>query len=148
MFQITDDFLKQAGFDALPADQMEKLRGIATNRVEREIGERIAEAVGEERSNEISQLIDGNKGLALQVANRINPLFRESQDFLTVQQLGQQNGASDDDIVQQFAIFSWFSEQGINIENIVREAMAKVQADFRATIARVNDIANADSSAS
>ena len=148
MFQITDDFLKQAGFDALPADQMEKLRGIATNRVEREIGERIAEAVGEERSNEISQLIDGNKGLALQVANRINPQFRESQDFLTVQQLGQQNGASDDDIVQQFAIFAWFSEQGINIESIVREAMAKVQAEFRATIARVNDIANADSSAS
>ena len=148
MFQITDDFLKQAGFDALPADQMEKLRGIATNRVEREIGERIAEAVGEERSNEISQLIDGNKGLALQVANRINPQFRESQDFLTVQQLGQQNGASDDDIVQQFAIFAWFNEQGINIENIVREAMAKVQAEFRATIARVNDIANADSSAS
>ena len=148
MFQITDDFLKQAGFDALPADQMEKLRGIATNRVEREIGERIAEAVGEERSNEISQLIDGNKGLALQVANRINPQFRESQDFLTVQQLGQQNGASDDDIVQQFAIFAWFSEQGINIENIVREAMAKVQAEFRATIARVNDIANTDSSAS
>ena len=26
MFQITDDFLKQAGFDALPADEMEKLR--------------------------------------------------------------------------------------------------------------------------
>ena len=148
MFQITDDFLKQAGFDALPADQMEKLRGIATNRVEREIGERIAEAVGEERSNEISQLIDGNKGLALQVANRINPQFRESQDFLTVQQLGQQNGASDDDIVQQFAIFAWFNEQGINIESIVREAMAKVQAEFRATLARVNDIANADLPAS
>lgn len=33
MFQITDDFLKQAGFDTLPADEMEKLRQIATNRV-------------------------------------------------------------------------------------------------------------------
>lgn len=141
MFQITDDFLKQAGFDALPADQMEKLRGIATNRVEREIGERIAEAVGEERSNEISRLIDGDKGLALQVANRIDPQFRKSQDFLTVQQLGQQNNASDDDIVQQFAIFAWFYEQGINIEKIVRESMAKVQKDMRGTIARVNDIA-------
>lgn len=141
MFQITDDFLKQAGFDALPADQMEKLRGIATNRVEREIGERIAEEVGEERSNEISRLIDGDKGLALQVANRIDPQFRKSQDFLTVQQLGQQNNASDDDIVQQFAIFVWFYEQGINIEKIVRESMAKVQKDLRGTIARVNDIA-------
>ena len=148
MFQITDDFLKQAGFDALPADEMEKLRQIATNRVAREIGEQITEAAGEERSAEINRLMDGDKGLAQQVANRINPQFRESQDFLTVQQLGQQNGASDDDIVQQFAIFAWFNEQGINIENIVREAMAKVQAEFRATIARVNDIANADLSAS
>ena len=144
MFEITDEFLQQAGFDALPAEQMERLRKIAAGRMEAEFKERIAGAISEKQSEEIERLIDGDESLALSVATRTNAQFRESKEFLAIQQLGRQNNTTDDKIIQQFALFSWFKEKNINVERIIRESAIRVMNDLRSTLSQVNEMADSD----
>ena len=143
MFEITDEFLQQAGFDALPAEQMERLRKIAAGRMA-EFKERIAGAISEKQSEEIERLIDGDESLALSVATRTNAQFRESKEFLAIQQLGRQNNTTDDKIIQQFALFSWFKEKNINVERIIRESAIRVMNDLRSTLSQVNEMADSD----
>ena len=110
MFEITDEFLAQAGFTQLPDSYKEQLRQQAAESVQQMIGDRIAEAVGEERSQEIEKLIDEDQAAVERALSRMGD-YRNSDEFKAIEQLGMSNGASDTEIIQQFAVLAWFKEQ-------------------------------------
>ena len=56
MFEITDEFLAQAGFGSLPADKKKQMRKDVANSVQ----DKILLAVGEERLDEFMVLLDGD----------------------------------------------------------------------------------------
>lgn len=131
MFQITDELLDQAGFDALTGEHREKLRQQVTENVERRIGESIAAAVDERQLDEIQQLMDDDYALGREVARRIDTNYRQSPIFMEMERLGRANDASEDDIVQQFAIMAWFQEQHIDIHTVVQQAMNEAIAELQ-----------------
>ena len=89
-------------------------------------------------------MIDGDESLALSVVICTNAQFRENKEFLAIQQLGRQNNTTDDKIIQQFALFSWFKEKNINVERIIRESAIRVMNDLRSTLSQVNEMADSD----
>ena len=60
MFEITDEFLAQAGFGSLPADKKEQMRKDVTDSVQSKITRKILLAVGEARLDEFMRLLDGD----------------------------------------------------------------------------------------
>lgn len=60
MFEITDEFLAQAGFGSLPADKKEQMREDVANSVQDKITRKILLAVGEARLDEFMKLLDGD----------------------------------------------------------------------------------------
>ena len=60
MFEITDEFLAQAGFGSLPADKKEQMREDVANSVRDKITRKILLAVGEDRLDELMGLLDGD----------------------------------------------------------------------------------------
>lgn len=60
MFEITDEFLAQAGFGSLPADKKEQMRKDVTDSVQDKITREILLAVGEARLDEFMKLLDGD----------------------------------------------------------------------------------------
>lgn len=65
MFEITDEFLAQAGFGSLPADKKKQMRKDVANSVQDKIIRKILLAVGEERLDEFMILLDGDDVPAL-----------------------------------------------------------------------------------
>lgn len=65
MFEITDEFLAQAGFGALPDAQKEQMRQQITEDVSGKITDKIIIAVGENRLDEFEALLDGDDVPAL-----------------------------------------------------------------------------------
>ena len=59
MFEITDEFLAQAGFGSLPADKKEQMREDVANSVQDKITRKILLAVGEAKLDEFMKLLDG-----------------------------------------------------------------------------------------
>lgn len=130
MFEITDDFLAQAGFTHLPDSYREQLRQQATESVEQMIGDKIAEAVGEERSLELSGLFDADQATVERVLARMAG-YRESSEYQDMARLGSDSGASEVEIVQQFVVLAWFREQGIDIRSIVQQAMNDTMTELQ-----------------
>lgn len=130
MFEITDEFLAQAGFTQLPDSYKEQLRQQATESVQQMIGDRIAEAVGEERSQEIEKLIDEDQAAVERTLSRMGD-YRNSDEFKAIEQLGMSNGASDTEIIQQFAVLAWFKEQNIDIQLIVQQSMNDTMTELQ-----------------
>ena len=60
MFEITDEFLKQAGFGSLPTDKKEQMREDVANSVQDKIIRKILLAAGEARLDEFMKLLDGD----------------------------------------------------------------------------------------
>ena len=60
MFEITDEFLAQAGFGSLPTDKKEQMRKDVTDSVQSKITRKILLAVGEARLDEFMKLLDGD----------------------------------------------------------------------------------------
>ena len=60
MFEITDEFLAQAGFGSLPADKKEQMREDVANSVQDKITRKILLAVGEDRVDELMGLLGGD----------------------------------------------------------------------------------------
>ena len=60
MFEITDEFLAQAGFGSLPTDKKEQMREDVTNSVQDKIIRKILLAVGEAKLDEFIKLLDGD----------------------------------------------------------------------------------------
>ena len=60
MFEITDEFLVQAGFGSLPSDKKEQMREDVTNSVQDKIIRKILLAVGEAKLDEFMRLLDGD----------------------------------------------------------------------------------------
>ena len=60
MFEITDEFLKQAGFGSLPTDKKEQMREDVANSVRDKITRKVLLTVGEERLDEFMVLLDGD----------------------------------------------------------------------------------------
>jgi hypothetical protein len=60
MFEITDEFLAQAGFGSLPSDKKEQMREDVTNSVQDKIIRKILLAVGEAKLDEFMVLLDGD----------------------------------------------------------------------------------------
>ena len=60
MFEITDEFLAQAGFGSLTADKKEQMRKDVTNSVQDKIIRKILLAVGEAKLDEFMKLLDGD----------------------------------------------------------------------------------------
>ena len=60
MFEITDEFLAQAGFGSLPADKKEQMREDVANSVRDKITRKVLLTVGEERLDEFMVLLDGD----------------------------------------------------------------------------------------
>lgn len=65
MFEITDEFLAQAGFGALPAEDKETMRRNAEQRVSTKITEKVIVVVGEENLDAFENMLDGDDALAL-----------------------------------------------------------------------------------
>lgn len=65
MFEITDEFLAQAGFGSLTADKKKQMRKDVANSVQDKIIRKILLAVGEERLDEFMVLLDGDDVHAL-----------------------------------------------------------------------------------
>lgn len=60
MFEITDEFLAQAGFGSLPTDKKEQMREDVANSVQDKIIRKILLAVGEAKLDEFMVLLDGD----------------------------------------------------------------------------------------
>ena len=60
MFEITDEFLAQAGFGSQPADKKEQMREDVANSVQDKITRKILLAVGEDRVDELMGLLGGD----------------------------------------------------------------------------------------
>lgn len=60
MFEITDEFLAQAGFGSLPSDKKEQMREDVANSVRDKITRKVLLTVGEERLDEFMVLLDGD----------------------------------------------------------------------------------------
>ena len=60
MFEITDEFLAQAGFGSLPSDKKEQMREDVANSVQDKIIRKILLAVGEARLDEFMKLLGGD----------------------------------------------------------------------------------------
>ena len=60
MFEITDEFLAQAGFGSLPTDKKEQMRKDVTDSVQSKITRKILLAVGEAKLDEFMKLLDGD----------------------------------------------------------------------------------------
>jgi len=60
MFEITDEFLAQAGFGSLPTDKKEQMRKDVTDSVQSKITRKVLLTVGEERLDEFMVLLDGD----------------------------------------------------------------------------------------
>lgn len=60
MFEITDEFLAQAGFGSLPSDKKEQMREDVANSVQDKIVRKVLLTVGEERMDEFMVLLDGD----------------------------------------------------------------------------------------
>ena len=130
MFQITDEFLEQAGFVQLHGDQKEIVRHQAAERVQQRIGEQVAEQLEEDGRKILTQLIEGDLEKSRAILGSIEADFRSSPDFLELQKLGQSNGASDEEIVQEYAVFAWMRHQGIDIASVVEAAMNETMKEL------------------
>ncbi len=60
MFEITDEFLAQAGFGSLSADKKEQMREDVANSVQDKITRKILLAVGEAKLDEFMKSLDGD----------------------------------------------------------------------------------------
>ena len=58
MFEITDEFLAQAGFGMLPPEAKEQMRQNVTNSVQAKITDQLLAAVGEQKLEEFEALLD------------------------------------------------------------------------------------------
>ncbi len=131
MFEITDEFLTQAGFGSLSDDQKNALKEQVTLSVQRKIGDRIVNQVGEERAEELGALMDGNLDLAKSVVERIDENYEQSEFFTSIQELGRANNATDDDILREFAILSWMKHEGVNITTVIQASMDEALVELR-----------------
>ena len=65
MFEITDDFLAQAGFDMLSAESKERMRHKIEKSVSARITRKVILAVGEQNLDAFEKLLDGGDASAL-----------------------------------------------------------------------------------
>ena len=74
MFEITDDFLIQAGFGSLEGEQREQMRRKVTQDVERRISDRITSDLSERQTAELEQLMETKDTEYIrQIAERVKP---------------------------------------------------------------------------
>ena len=143
MFEITDEFLAQAGFTSLNNEQKTALKEQVSQSVQNKIGDRIVNQVGEERAQELVALTDGNTEHSRASLENINPSYRESEDFKKLEELGKANGASDNEILQEYAKIVWMKHNGITIAEVIQdsmnEAMTELQSIYEQAVKAVND---------
>ena len=60
MFEITDEFLEQAGFGALSSDKKIQMKQDVTDSVQSKIVNKVLLAVGEQKLKEFNGLLDGD----------------------------------------------------------------------------------------
>lgn len=130
MFEITDEFLAQAGFSALRDDQKITLKEQVANSVQQKIGERIANTVGEARAEELAELMEGDAQYAHSVVSSFDGAYQESDEFKAVQELGAANGASTDDIIKEFAVAAWLRQHEVNLAAVTQEAMDEAMVEL------------------
>lgn len=122
MFEITDEFINQAGFTMISPERREAMKQRSTVSVERRIATRLAAELGEDDSDVLMQVIDGDSSAVGQVLAQ-SPGYQDDIVFQETQQLGKANNASDDEILQQYAIVVIMQGHKLNLAEIVQEAM-------------------------
>lgn len=143
MFEITDEFIAQAGFTDISDEQKEALKAQVTLRVQNKIGDRIVEKVGEDKAEELESLMDGNAEHARSVLEKTDKEYQSSDHFKNLEALGKTNNATDDEIVKEYAIFAWMRDNDVDVLSIVQEsmneAMAELQSIYEQAVKAVND---------
>lgn len=130
MFEITDDYINEAGFDLLSGELRQTLREQITDRVQQKVGESIAEHIGEAKANELIALMGGDRNVVNMVVGSVDDL-EQNPDYQQIKQLGESNGASADDIDEQFAVLMWFKLNNIDIAATISNAMQSVMTELR-----------------
>ena len=143
MFEITDDFLIQAGFGSLEGEQREQMRRKVTQDVERRISDRITSDLSERQTAELEQLMETKDTEYIrQIAERVKPGYVESEEFHIMRQNAASQGISEDDILRNYVVFHWYAAQGLDITEIVQtsmnEVMAHLQRAFNAARAAID----------
>lgn len=123
MFEITDDFLAQAGFTSLNDEQKAALKQKVAESVQAKIGNRIVEQVGEEKAEELGELMDSDAQMAAAMAEKIDSNYQSSEDFKAIQGLGRANSASDEEIVREYAVITWMKHHGVDIGGVIQDSM-------------------------
>lgn len=138
MFEITDEFLEKAGLGALSHTHKENARREITDSVQKRITEAIAMRTSEEEADELERVMDGDMKTIRAVAAGLSGNYRHDSEFLAVQRLGGQSGASDDDILAEYVKIAWFKAHNIDIIAVVKEAMESVLASLQQIHAQVS----------
>lgn len=132
MFEITDDFLAQAGFTSLKDEQKAALKQKVTESVQRKIGDRIAAQVGEERAEEVADSMGASPEQARAILAAIDSNYAQSEDFKNITQLGTSAGATEDQIAQEYAVLALLKHHGVEIAAVVQDAMNEAFTELTA----------------
>lgn len=142
MFAITDEFLAQAGFTSLSDEQKEVLRGQVTQSVQNKIGDRIASHLGEELASELAALMDGSAEEARSFLGGVDANYQDSDTFKRTLELSLEGGASEDDVVKEYAVLVWMQRNQVPVAEIVQESMNDAMVELRAIYQQVAEAVN------
>lgn len=131
MFEITDEFIDQAGFAGLTGEPREKMKQNISESVGSRLVARLAVLAGRGGADELVALTDGDVELARKILGELEPSYIDSDRYHEAKSVAESLEMGDDELLCEYATKIWLESKNIDVDGIVSEIMAEVQDELK-----------------
>lgn len=143
MYKLDNDFLVSLGLGGMPVQDKNRLLQMVYEKLELNVGMRLAEKMSDEQLNEFERFIDGDMVHARGFLDASKPGWQQSPEFQGSIAKAQESAAkhgrqfSDVPVISEFAALSWLESNFPNYKQVVAEELEKLKLDVQAAAPQI-----------
>jgi len=135
MFKLDNNFLVSLGLGGLPVEEKNRLLQMVYERLEMNVGMRLAEKMSDQQLDEFESFIDGNVDYARNFLNINRPGWEQSEDFNKSLETAKANAQrqnvqfNENPVISEFAALKWLETNFPNYKDVVAEELEKLKGE-------------------
>lgn len=143
MFKLDNDFLVTMGLGNLPVDEKNRLLQMIYERLEMNVGMRLAEKMSDQQLDEFERFMDGDMVHARGFLDQTKPGWESSETYQTnlknAKAEAEKRGtvANENGVISEFAALTWLEQNFPNYKDVVAEELEKLKGEVQAAAPQI-----------
>ncbi len=128
MFQLDDNFLQQVGLGDLPEEQKQAFLAYFREQLELRVGTKLSDGLSDAQLAEFEAFIDRNMDVTNQWVSANTADYQNDQIYQKLK-AGAPEGATDDDVLAEYASLRWLSINRPDYRDVVSATMEELRQE-------------------